>query len=215
MFFQGEVLSRPPSLSVDFWPDGPTVKYFILSWQTWSWLPLPPQNSPSENTGGVKIPEVVGLPPPPPSEQPHWQPVVFHRRLAGLASRNAFDFGEIVILFALILVNAFPPSLGPPWKAREPPSPASQAPGWAPGLAAEPQMLRTLTSLDREHLLQWRPCVLAQPFGQQWVENSAHAADRGPADAARADTLWGGYLPPGEIQVGHGLQPSPAGWEGG
>ena len=40
-FSKVEGLLQPFSLPVDFWLNGPTVKYFILSWQTWSWLPLP------------------------------------------------------------------------------------------------------------------------------------------------------------------------------
>lgn len=34
VFFQGEVLSLPSSLPEDFWPGGPTLKHFILFWQT-------------------------------------------------------------------------------------------------------------------------------------------------------------------------------------
>ncbi|OWK07806.1 hypothetical protein Celaphus_00008628 [Cervus elaphus hippelaphus] len=114
-------------LVLELQPRQPGPKACVLQGNSCpSGLHVSAENSPSENTGGVKTPEVVG--PPPRSEQPHWQPVIFHRRLAGLASRNAFDFGEIVILFALIRVNASPPSLGPPWKAREPPSPGFSGP---------------------------------------------------------------------------------------
>lgn len=49
----------------------------------------------------------------------------------------------------------------------------------------------------RKHLLQRWPCVVAQPFGQQWISNPAHVTDRRPPDAAGADSFWGRYFPTG------------------
>ena len=118
MFFQGEGFYCPPASLWTSGQDGPTVKHFILSWQTRLWLP--PAARVSEGAGEAKTPEVFGLAGP--SRQPHWQPVIFHRRLAELASRNMFGLGAVAILFAPIQVNAPPPSQGPPWKAGEPPS---------------------------------------------------------------------------------------------
>lgn len=52
----------------------------------------------------------------------------------------------------------------------------------------------------RKHLLQWWPCIVAQPFGQQWIQNPAYVADRRPSDAAGADSFWGCHFPTGMTQ---------------
>lgn len=57
-----------------------------------------------------------------------------------------------------------------------------------------------ISLLYRKHLLQWWPCIVAQPFGQQWIQNPAYVTDRRPSDAAGADSFWGCYVPTGMTQ---------------
>lgn len=51
---------------------------------------------------------------------------------------------------------------------------------------------------SRKHILQWRPCIVAQSARQQWISYPAYVAHWGPADAAYSDTFRHSKLSPGE-----------------